>query len=726
MRIKHPEKIGLAYRWALLLQLCLTTVLTHGQEISVLSFVKLENDMDARVSYPQKDRDGELAALLKVVTTETGFEFDGGLLGVVKLERRTGEYWVYVPRGAAAITIKHDQLGVLRNYVYPLPIEKASVYEMKLVSGRVKVEIEQPELQSEFLLVIAEPSDALIYINDVYEATGTLQKKLQTGTYAYRVESAMYHTDTGWITVTAGQTNEKQIVLKPNYGYIQVSSFPDTGAKVLIDGMDAGFYTNGVSKRLRSGEHHVTLVKDQYQTAHKRVTVRDEDTTSVRLELVPNYSELEIKIPAQSSLYINDKYQGVGSWSGRLNTGVYSVEVRQEKHRTVRQDYELRAGETKTIEILPELAYGVLEITSEPPRTTILIDGQHHGTSPRIVRNLLVGKYNLSLSALGYGTYTDSVEVTEGPPVSVHGVLPKGKEVSIESTPSGARVEIDGVDAGITPLKLLLGFASHDLKLTNNSLVLNEKITVSEEGDTVFFFNVYEFVDFVEKSENLSIEMVAVKGGRFHMGCNNYDETLCVDDERPGRIVQLDDFYIGRYEVTQQQWQAVMGDNPCYFFDCIWCPVEQVSWNDVQNFLGKLNSITGRSYRLPTEAEWEYAAKGGEKSHGYSFSGSNDASAVAWYRKNSGFLTKAVGTRQANELGIYDMSGNVFEWCNDWYGEYDFQSKDNPVGPKTGVYRVIRGGSYWGNQEKCRTDNRNFDRAGTRNKTIGFRLVCEP
>ena len=182
---------------------------------------------------------------------------------------------------------------------------------------------------------------------------------------------------------------------------------------------------------------------------------------------------------------------------------------------------------------------------------------------------------------------------------------------------------------------------------------------------------------------------------------------------------------MGKYEVTQAQWEAVMGSNPSKYKGSN-LPVENVSYEDAVAFCRKLSSLTGRTYRLPTEAEWEYAARGGNQSQGYKYSGSNDLSSVAWY---SGFRgTHAVGIKRANELGLYDMSGNVWEWCSDWYGKnyYSYSPQSNPQGPGSGKYRVIRGGSWYGSASYCRVSFR-YDRTPSRrNFDLGFRVVLEP
>ena len=210
--------------------------------------------------------------------------------------------------------------------------------------------------------------------------------------------------------------------------------------------------------------------------------------------------------------------------------------------------------------------------------------------------------------------------------------------------------------------------------------------------------------------------MVYVSGGTFIMGG---DES---SDQTPTHSVTLSSYYICKYEVTQALWRAVMGSNPSKFKgDNL--PVEQVSWNDCQTFINRLNSYTGRNFRLPTEAEWEFAARGGNYSRHYKYSGSNYISDVAWYGDNSGDRTHPVGTKQANELGLYDMSGNVWEWCSDWYGSYSSYSQTDPIGPNNGSNRMDRGGC-WGNfAKRCRPAYRSYGTPGYRDHGRGLRLV---
>ena len=230
-----------------------------------------------------------------------------------------------------------------------------------------------------------------------------------------------------------------------------------------------------------------------------------------------------------------------------------------------------------------------------------------------------------------------------------------------------------------------------------------------------------------------NIEMLLVPGGTFTMGCSASTSFPCISDESPPHQVTLSAFYIGRYEVTQAQWTATMVDNPSSFsgdIDSPSRPVDQVSWNMIAS-TGGFNSVTG--LRLPTEAEWEYAYRAGITKAFHSYpaqpTGFNDdtlLSNIAWYNSNSSFQTHAVGGKLANGLGLHDMSGNVREWCQDWYGPYSSASVINPTGPATGTARLLRGGSWLNNSDTCRGSQRVFNVPGNTNSVLGFRVAMTP
>jgi len=226
----------------------------------------------------------------------------------------------------------------------------------------------------------------------------------------------------------------------------------------------------------------------------------------------------------------------------------------------------------------------------------------------------------------------------------------------------------------------------------------------------------------------VSFTMVQVDGGTFDMGATaEQDSQLAWADEYPVHRVTLSTYSIGATEVTQALWMAVMDTLPCRFKSDPMLPVESVSWNDCQEFIARLNALTGMTFRLPTEAEWEYAARGGNRSRGYQYSGGNDVNAVAWWGYdnggNSDYGTNRVAQKLPNELGIYDMSGNVWEWCQDWYRGYNAEPQTNPTGPSSGQYRIYRGGS-WNNDSKfSRISFRFNNHPEVKLTSVGLRLA---
>jgi formylglycine-generating enzyme required for sulfatase activity len=261
------------------------------------------------------------------------------------------------------------------------------------------------------------------------------------------------------------------------------------------------------------------------------------------------------------------------------------------------------------------------------------------------------------------------------------------------------------------------------------------KVRRDSMRDTTFVVNGVKF------------DMVFVESGSFTMGCvvgRDDWEGECPAGETLSHQVVLSGYYIGKYPVTQAQWRVVTGSNPSHFGDKDLYPVEMVSWDDVQQFIKALNVLTGREFRLPSEAEWEFAARGGIHSKGFKYSGDNDFGKVGWFHDNSGDKpldgkqwdfnklvannnrTRPVGGKLPNELGIHDMSGNVWEWVNDWFGGYSEGLQTNPTGPSLGSYRVVRGGGWDFVARICRVSNRGYSSPDNRHYSLGFRLAVSP
>lgn len=276
----------------------------------------------------------------------------------------------------------------------------------------------------------------------------------------------------------------------------------------------------------------------------------------------------------------------------------------------------------------------------------------------------------------------EETKISQNPPsVSPSPVIPQDKPVSEEKKKPVALYAGIGV-AAVAIIALAVFFL-----LSSKQADMGEQVTSTPERSRDAILS------------ELEDNMVRVEGGTFTMGATSEQGSDAESDEKPVHQVTLSSFRICKYEVTQELWEAVMGSNPSDFKGAK-RPVENVSWEDCQAFISKLNQLTKKKYRLPTEAEWEYAARGGNRSNGYKYAGGNNIADVAWYEDNSGDQTHDVGTKRANELGLYDMAGNIWEWCSDWYVKYSSSSQTNPKGPSSGSIGVCRGGC-WTNYAKC-------------------------
>ena len=415
--------------------------------------------------------------------------------------------------------------------------------------------------------------------------------------------------------------------------------------------------------------------------------------------------------------------KGSGTLSWRQGEGLCDIVVSMAGHRDARRQLEVVAGRAQTVQLTPQPIYGSASVDSDPMGAEIWIDGKQYGVTPNVVERLLVGSHTLVLKKSGYADLQQQFSVEEGKEASLSVKLPTGRSVQFTSEKPGMQIIVDGKKLGTTPLTAVVGIGHHSVSAMRGGDIIDVRdLGITSAGAPLTMV----FRDFVNQTftvNGVQFTMVAVEGGTFTMGATSEQGSDAFDEEKPAHQVTLSDYYIGRTEVTQALWKAVMGSNPSnHKGDNL--PVENVSWYDCQVFIQKLNQLTGKQFRLPTEAEWEYAARGGRKSRGYKYAGSNNIGSVAWYGGNSGG-THLVATKQANELGVYDMSGNVWEWCSDWYGYYYYwsSSQSDPQGPSSGLFRVNRGGCY-NSAEACRVSVRSGDYRGGRRDNLGLRLSC--
>ncbi len=492
-------------------------------------------------------------------------------------------------------------------------------------------------------------------------------------------------------TIESGKTYRMKLSAQGPVIYTQMVMFDitpaDSKAMVMITKEESGQNeevfgsideTGGVAKSLEYGTYTYRVMAENYYPSEGRITLNNQDETHIeKVTLRSNGANITLDAGADAEIYVNGAKRGKNKWTGLLKAGNYNVECRMVNHRPSQQNINVEEGKDRTFQLTPPTPItGILAITSRPLGANINIDGKDYGTTPRNINNLLIGHHSITLSMSGYASKTGECDIREGETRSL--------EFAMEKSETSA-----------TPQ------ASADSQ------------TISTDGDKTFTVG------------NVSFVMKPVAGGTFTMGLTPEQGIAheLAEDRIPVHQVTLSSYYIGQTEVTQELWQAVMGSNPSKIKGSN-LPVEHVSWDDCQEFIRKLNSITGQKFLLPTEAEWEYAARGGNKTKSYKYSGSNNIDDIAWYYDgNSVSTTHDVKTKQPNELGIYDMSGNVGEWCSDWYGDYRSNAQTNPTGPLTSQGRVGRGGSWNTNPRVCRISYRSSNTPGFHSDSLGLRLA---
>lgn len=702
--------------------IALAAVAAVAQTMSVAGFEERPMDMDARVTHPVTDPNGQTCALIKVETTQTGFGFDTGVIQVVKTEQKIGEVWVYVQPRVKKITIMHQDYEPVRDYYFPTgALKEATVYLLKLRTAGAPVQAASTQQHSGFLIIDSEPQGAEVWLNN--ESTGEVtpfRRKLAIGDEVpYRLSLPLYHDEAGMVTVDQPR-KELQFALRPAFGSVTVTSTP-SGALVFLDEKQVG-QTPLTLDHIASGSHSLRFQAPQYAVERRNVSVADGQTANVAVTLAARFAEITVQAPQGAVVTVDGDRKGSGTLSWRQSEGLCDIVVSMAGHRDARRQLEVVAGRAQTVQLTPQPIYGSASVDSDLMDAEIWIDGKQYGVTPNVVERLLVGSHTLVLKKSGYADLQQQFSVEEGKEASLLVKLPAGRSVQFTSEKPGMQIIVDGKKLGTTPLTAVVGIGHHSVSAMRGGDIIDVRdLDITSAGAPLTM----AFRDFNHTFtvNGVQFTMVEVGGGTFTMGATSEQGSDAWDEEKPAHEVTLSDYYIGQTEVTQALWEAVMGSNPSDSKgDNL--PVERVSWDDCQVFIQKLNQLTGKQFRLPTEAEWEYAARGGRKSRGYKYAGGNNIDSVAWCDGNSGNETHPVATKQANELGIYDMSGNVLEWCSDWCGDYTSSSQSDPQGSSSGSFRVIRGGCYYNFARNCRVSYRISNTLDYRSGYLGLRLSC--
>ena len=779
------------------LPLGMVTSQLFADEFIVKSFSRIDNKILTNSEKVYDDND-ELCAIVLVRTSLVDLGVSGSTPIVGNVNWVEGDYKVNLSEGTRMIKFFKKGFESLE-YIFPQRIEKGKFYLLELEYRRTDAVAEGNTMG--FVLINSNPTGADVFVNN--EATGMqtpFQNPYNEGYYKFSLKMTNYLNYEGEFTIIPNETQKKIATLKPDFGGLSLTYSPVTDVTVLIDGIKTDKTSPINIEKLSSGNHTLSISKFMYETHEQTFTINRELTTTLSIDLKPNFGSLNLRFtPAsadavsidgnpvaqnspctiaqltpgkhslrltknmyltheqefeiekgvpktleitltptfgtikittapEATIYIDKQKKSTGTYSGSLIKGIHLIEVEKEKYYPQSRQVDIKVGVTQDEQFTLLPMQGVLSIMTTPAEVDIYLNNEPLGQSPKFINNLMVGTYTLKLQKQGYSSVTRTIEVLENQTTTINETLASGKEVTITSDPSGAQLSIDGASVGITPKTISLGFGSHKIKLVNGKKVVEQSLAIKEGGQDSFSFDVSEISNFIEGSSGVSFEMIAVKGGTFQMGSPANEKDRGSDETQ--HQVTVSDFYIGKYEVTQKQWQEIMGTNPSNFKgDNL--PVEQVSWNDIQEFIKKLNQKTGKNYRLPTEAEWEYACKAGTSTPFNT--GNNLTTSQANYDGNYPYNNNAkgeyraktmpVGSFSPNSWGIYDMHGNVWEWCSDWYGNYPSGSQTNPQGLNTGSDRVSRGGSWGDDAQFCRSAYRYDHAPGNRNGSIGFRLA---
>ena len=457
-----------------LLFLLLVGLLAAAQDdnIHVKSFKPLPMDMTAASKDGRRiDQNGNPAALVKIVTTETGFAFDGGALGVVDSRQMIGEVWVWVPYGSRKITISHQQLGVLRDYRYPVEIEAERTYEMVLTTAKIETIIKE-EVRQQYLAFQVSPPNAQLEVNDqIWElgSDGSAMKFVNFGEYTYRVQAPNYHPDAGRVVVNDPNNTQKVIVaLRPNFGWIEVAGSGNLqGASVYIDNALVG-RAPCKSEALKSGQHVVRIAKEMYDTYSETVTVTDNETTRLAPSLSADFAEVTLKVDADAEIWVNNEKKGIRTWTGPLGSGTYKIECKQTNHETSQTTKEITpnmAGQTITLSA-PRPIYGSLNVESAPNFCQLFVDGKPIGETPKFIGEILIGQHQIRLTKEGYADHTETVTIAKGERKQVTATLSNGKEIQFTCNVPDAQLEIDGQRMSSASGTYQLTYGNHSVKAT--------------------------------------------------------------------------------------------------------------------------------------------------------------------------------------------------------------------------------------------------------------------
>ena len=684
------------------------------------------------------DANGEVCAGLIISTDLTSLAFSS-YNGIVKTNEQPGKFFLFLSPSERVVEVYKTGYKSLKIIL--------SEHGVKLHSGKVwQLEIAGDAPKSELLpvnLIVENTEDVDVTIGGEYKGNGKVFQ-LSPGKHTISLSKTGYKTITEEIEVSNSQTLFNYRLEKVSLVPVTITSTPKD-AKIFLNNTDKGQTDNQFFEM--PGTYDLKLTKSGYLNIEKKITITIGGSNTFNYELVKNSGTITFTTtPTDAEIRVNTQLYNTKNIE--LAPGEYQIEVTRDGYLPHSETLILKLGDNlkRTVNLVKNSSQIVFNIT--PSDVDVFINKKNYKRLTKF--DFAPGTYHVEVIKDGFYSYEEVITVSLNVPVNkTINLTPKVGLLQFTIKPITAIVKLYKNDKAVEEW--------NGIKLLDNLHVGEYKLEAKADGYKTYSKSihikenqVYQENALMEKGEDIFMETVFVEGGTFNMGSNNGEI-----DEKPVHRVTVSDFYIGKYEVTHGEYIEFlnalgvssdgsydrveyidMDDSDCavghngsnfYFKGSSYAneeetPVIEVTWYGAQAY------CQWKGVRLPTEAEWEYAARGGRRRRGYNYSGSKNLNEVGWYEGNSGGKTHKVGTKRPNKLGIYDMSGNVWEWCSDWYDKdyYSRSSSNNPKGPSNGSFKVLHGGSCISNDINCRVTNRYGQGFSYSEKSSGFRLAKDP
>jgi formylglycine-generating enzyme required for sulfatase activity len=655
-----------------------------------------------------KDANGQVCAGLAIISDIGGLTYDSNN-GIQKLTHTPGKDLLFLSSDERVVTIQKSGYLPLRIILneYGVHLKTGTVWQLKITGDNPHESIP--------VSILSTPPGATVFIDGVNRGNGqTFQ--LSPGKHAIRVEKEGYERVEEIKDISSSNALFTFPLKDVDVALVTVTSNPQ-GAELSVDGSAKGQTNRAIY--LLPGSYRFRLEKPDYLPADTTITIQSSGDNRFVFTLFRNMGTLNLAVtPADATVRMNQK-DVEASKPIELPPGEYELSVNKSGFLPHTERIQISRGASVTRTIILDRNAGTLNLTITPSSANIRINKEDYTGKTKV--ELSPGAYRLELSSAGYDSLAETIQIVRGQAVSKNYILRQqvGK-LQFNAVPLEARATLMRENKRID--EWVGAKYVRDLPVGEYDLVCKSDGYKSAVRKVHIHDNQVEKLDVVmEKGSDTPPGMVLVEGGTFEMGSKNGNS-----DERLVHQVSVSSFFFDKYEVTVGQYRQFCTSTGRSMPSApIWGwqenhPIVNVTWEDAAAYA----QWAGK--RLPTEAEWEYAARGGRLSKGYTYSGGNDLGAVAWYDGNSGKQTHPVGERVPNELGLYDMSGNAWEWCADWYDKnyyYLISPKQDPKGPSSGYFRAVRGGSWSNLGSDCRLTSRGGDYPSFRYDYFGFRCA---